>query len=154
MHQTNQVRPSWVWRYVKAGGMVGLKWCGGRVWHTMGVTGGYRYKTTPLKFAMERVLGKAMCVRTKTEPGHFPICLPYNSLWWCQAVHWHISRVFYCCGYGQWVLASSGRRVGAINTDILHPWWKLSVESDAYGGPKCSSNISGNDYEATNGMEL
>ena len=48
-------------------------------------------------------------------------------------------------------MESNGVKVGAQNTDILHPGRKASVESDAYGGPKCSSNIFSND-EAKNTM--
>ena len=46
-------------------------------------------------------------------------------------------------------MASSGRRRGAQNTGILQPGHKAVVESDAYGGPKCSSKICSNDDEAT-----
>ena len=33
------------------------------------------------------------------------------------------------------------------NTVILHPMRKLAVERDAYGGPKCRSNIFSNEDE-------
>ena len=49
-------------------------------------------------------------------------------------------------------MASSGRRGGAIKTGIILPRQKATVESDAYGGPKCSSNICGNEDESKNGM--
>ena len=60
--------------------------------------------------------------------------------------------MFHLCGYGKWVSESSGRRGGALNNGILHPRHKAAVESDAYGGPKCGSNICRNDDEATDGM--
>ena len=101
---------------------------------------------------MEQVLVKAMCVLPKTEPGHLPIYLPHNSLWLCSTGHQHRSKLFSWCGYGQWLLASSGRRGGAWKTGIPHPRYKSAVESDSYGGPKHSSNIFSNEDEATNVM--
>ena len=118
----------------------------------MGSIGGSSCKTTSIKCAIAQVPVEDVCVIPKTEPGHLPIYLPHTSLWWRITGHLHRTKVFYCCGHGQWVLASIVRRGGARNTDILHPGWKLAVKSDAYGRPKWSSNICSNYDEATNVM--
>ena len=49
-------------------------------------------------------------------------------------------------------IGKNGGRGGAINNSILHPIWNFSVESDAYGGPKFSSNICSSDDDEINGM--
>ena len=46
----------------------------------MEVTGGYIYKTTPVKCAMELVAVEDVCVIHKTESGHCTIFLPYTLL--------------------------------------------------------------------------
>ena len=50
---------------------------------TMGDTGGSICKTTPGKYATARVSLEAVNLIQKSEPGHLPICLPYNFLQWC-----------------------------------------------------------------------
>ena len=49
-------------------------------------------------------------------------------------------------------MASSDRIGGARKTGIIHLGLKAAVESDAYGGPKCMSDIFSNDDEAKNIM--
>ena len=46
----------------------------------MGSTGGSSRKKTSRKCAMERVPVEAVCVITKTEPGHSAIHLPHTLL--------------------------------------------------------------------------
>ena len=118
----------------------------------MGSIGGSSCKTTSMKYAMALVPVEVVCFLPKTEPVHLPIYLPYTSLWWRSTGHWHRRKVFYCCGYGQWLLVSSGIRGGAWKTGIIRPRQKAAVESDAYGGPKCISTICSNDDEAKNIM--
>ena len=49
-------------------------------------------------------------------------------------------------------MESSGGRGDAITIGIIHSVRKLAVEIDAYGVPKYSYTICGNDNEAINGM--
>ena len=101
---------------------------------------------------MSLVTVEAVGVLPKTEPGHSLIWRPQTFLWWWSTGHQHRSKVFYRYGNGKWLLESSGGGGGTRKTVILHPRWKSTVESDAYGGPKFSSNISRNDDEAKHGM--
>ena len=81
--------------------------------------GGSSYKTTPGKCAITRVPVEDVCVLQKTEPGQSTICIPHTLLLLCGTGNRRIRKVFYCCEYGQWVLASSGRRGGTIKTGII-----------------------------------
>ena len=130
----------------------GWKWCGGRGRWTMGVIGGSSCKNTSIKCTMAWVTVDNVCVILKTEPGHSASHLTHNFLWWCGAVYWHISKLFYCSKYGQWLLTISGRIGGAKKTEIIHLLQKVSVESDAYARPVCRSNTCSNYDEAKNGM--
>ena len=47
-------------------------------------------------------------------------------------------------------MANSDKIGGARKTGIIRSGWKLAMESDSNGGPKCSSNIFSNDDEAKN----
>ena len=61
-----------------------------------------------------------------------------------------MSKVIYFSGYVQWLLVSIGRIGGAQKTDVIQPIQKVAVESDAYWGPKFSSNICRNNDEVKN----
>ena len=132
-HQGMSLMSIWLW---EIWWMAGQIWCGGREQRTMVRTDSSSGKTTSRKCSMAWVPVDTVCVLPEIEPGHSPIRLPHTYLWWWGAGHWHRRKTFYCSGYGQWVLASSGRRGGARKTGIIYPLWKEMVETDTYGGPK------------------